>query len=187
MLRQFWIDARVRLAALFAKRLIRSRAEEELQFHLAMLEQRNIERGMVPTEARAQARRQLGNPTVITEHTLDSWRYAFVSTLIQDIRYGLRGFRRNPGFAATAVLSLALGIGANTAIFRLFDALLFRPLPVKSPEDLVLVTRHVGDQRSLMLNNGERAAFSDSETLAGLCASRHLADPRNQSGRIAVR
>ena len=173
MLRQFWIDARVRLAALFGRRLIRSRAEEELRFHLAMLEQRNIECGLAPTEARAQARRRLGNPTLITEHTLDSWRYAFVSTLLQDVRYGLRGFRKNPGFAATAVLSLALGIGANTAIFRLFDALLFRPLPVKSPEELVLVTRQVGDQRSLMLNNGERAAFSDSDTLAGLCASRH--------------
>jgi predicted permease len=173
MLRQFWIDARVRLAALFARRLIRSRAEEELQFHLAMLEQRNIECGLAPTEARAQAQRRLGNPTLIAEHTLDSWRYAFVSTLIQDVRYGLRGFRNNPGFAATALLSLALGIGANTAIFRLFDALLFRPLPVKSTEELVLVTRYVGDQRSLMLNNGERAAFSGSEALAGLCASRH--------------
>ena len=173
MLRQFWIDARVRLAALFARRHIRSRAEEELQFHLAMLEQRHIERGLAPGEARAQARRELGNPTLLTERSLDSWRYAFVSTLIQDARYGLRGFRKNPGFAATAVLSLALGIGANTAIFRLFDALLFRPLPVKSPEELVLVTRHVGDQRSLMLNNAERAAFSGSETLVGLCASRH--------------
>jgi len=60
----------------------------------------------------------------------------------------------------TAVLSLAFDIGANTAIFRLFDALLFRPLPVKPPEELVLVARYVGDQRSLMLNNGERAPFS---------------------------
>jgi hypothetical protein len=186
MLRQFWIDARVRLAALFARRQIRSRAEEELEFHRAMLEQRNLESGLAPAEARAQARRQLGNPTLIAEHTLDSWRYAFVSTLIQDVRYGLRGFRRNPGFAATAVLSLALGIGANTAIFRLFDALLFRPLPVKSPEELVLVTRYVGDQRSLMLNNGERAAFSDSETLAGLCASRHSRVRVTKSGESQI-
>src|SRR5215469_3753547 len=127
MLRQFFIDARVWLAALFARRLIRSRAEEELQFHLAMLEQRKIESGLGPTEARAQARRQLGNSMLIAEHTLASWRYAFVSALIQDVRYGLRGFRKNPGFAATAILSLALGIGANTAIFRLFDSLLLRP------------------------------------------------------------
>jgi hypothetical protein len=144
MLRQIWIDARVRLAALFARRLIRSRAEEELQFHLAMLEQRNIECGLAPAEARAQARRQLGNPTLITEHTLDSWRYAFVSTLIQDVRYGLRAFRKNPGFAATAVLSLVLGIGANTAIFRLFDALF--ALPVKSPRSSCS-SRAMGDQR----------------------------------------
>ncbi|HKD05472.1 MAG TPA: ABC transporter permease [Bryobacteraceae bacterium] len=186
MLRQLWrqlcIDARIRFAALFARRRIRSRAEEELQFHLAMLEQRHIDRGLAPGEARAQARRELGNPTLFTERTLDSWRYAFVSTLMQDVRYGLRGLRRNPGFAATAVLSLALGIGANTAIFRLFDALLFRPLPVKSPEELVLVTRKVGDQRSLMLTNGDRGAFSDSETLTGLCASRHSRIRLTRSG-----
>src|SRR5215471_8723874 len=173
MLRQLWIEARIRFAALFGRSHIRSRAEEELQFHLAMLEQRHIERGLAPGEARAQARRELGNPTLLSERALDSWRYAFVSTLMQDVRYGLRGFRRNPGFAATAALSLALGIGANIAIFRLFDALLFRPLPVKSPEELVLVTQNLGDQRSLMLTNGDREAFSASETLAGLCASRH--------------
>ncbi len=173
MFRQLWIDVRIRFAALFARRHIRSRADEELQFHQAMLEERLIERGLVPAEARAQARRELGNPTVLTERALDSWRYAFVSTLLQDVRYGLRGFRRNPGFAATAALSLALGIGANTAIFRLFDALLFRPLPVKSPEELVLITQKTGDQRSLMLTNGDREVLSGSETLAGLCASRH--------------
>jgi hypothetical protein len=174
MFRQFWIDTRVRFAALFARRDIRSRADEELQFHLAMLEQRHIDRGLAPGEARAQARRELGNPALLTERVVDSWRYAFVSTLIQDIRYAMRGLRRNPGFAVTAVLSLALGIGANTAIFRLFDALLFRPLPVKSPEELVLVTQHQpGGQRSLMLSNGDREAFNGSEALVGLCASRH--------------
>jgi predicted permease len=186
MLRQLWIDARVRLAALFARRDIHSRAQEELEFHLAMLEQRKIESGLPPADARAQARRELGNATLLAEHSVDSWRYAFVSTLFQDIRYGLRGFRKNPGFAATAVLSLALGIGANTAIFRLFDQLLFRPLPVKSPEELVLVTRNVDGKQVLMLGNGHRAAFMESETLVGLCASRHSRVRLTKSGESQV-
>jgi predicted permease len=173
MLRQLWIDVRVRLVALFARRSIRLRAQEELQFHLAMLEQRKIESTAAPAEARSLARREFGNPTLLTERALDSWMYGFIDTLILDIRFALRGIRRNPVFSTTAVLSLTLGIGANVAIFRLFDALLFTPLPVKSPEELVLITRRVGGQQSLMLSNADRAAFSGSETLSGLCASRH--------------
>jgi predicted permease len=173
MLNQFWIDARVRLAALFARRRLHARADEELQFHLAMRQQRLIELGVSAAEARARARRELGNPTLLAEQTLDSWRYSFVDTLLQDVRYGFRTMRKNPGFTATAVLSLALGIGANTAIFRLFDALLFRALPVASPGELVLATLRLSDRQSLMLNNRQREAFAGGEMLQGLCASRH--------------
>lgn len=173
MLSQFWIDVRTRLAALFGRRRLYARADEELQFHVAMREQRLIESGVPPGEAHTRARRELGNATLLAEQTLDSWGYSFVDTLIQDIRYGLRTLRRNPGFTASAVLSLALGIGANTAIFSLFDTLLFRALPVASPRELVLATQRFADRQSLMLNNRQREAFAGSETLVGLCASRH--------------
>src|SRR5262245_4177067 len=165
MLRQLWIDARVRLAALFGRDRLYARVDEELQFHLAMRVQRLIESGIPPGEAQARARRELGNRALLTEQSLDSWRYRLRDTLLQDIRFGLRTLRKNAGFTATAVLSLALGIGANTAIFRLFDALLFRGLPVERPDELVLATRRSGDRSNIMMNNRQREAFAGSETL----------------------
>jgi predicted permease len=98
---------------------------------------------------------------------------AMIASFRQDLRYGLRTLIRNPGFSATVVVSLALGIGANTAIFSLVDALLYRPLPVASPGELVLATRRLNDRQSLMLSNRDRQALASSETLSGLCASRH--------------
>ncbi len=173
MLEQFWIDVRVRLAALFARRSIYARADEELQLHVAMREQRLVELGMSGVDAHAKARRELGNPTLIAQQTLDSWGYTFVDTLIADVRYGLRGLRNHPAFALTAVLSLGLGIGANTAIFNLIDALLLQTLPVRAPEELVLVTQRFGGFQTNKLSLRYRDALSDSETLEGLCASRH--------------
>ena len=144
MFSQLWIDVRTRLAALFARRRLYARADEELQFHLAMREQRLVESGVPAGEAHARARRELGNPTVLAEQTLDSWRYSFMDTLIQDVRYGLRTMRRNPGFTLAAILSLSLGIGANTAVFSLMDTVMLRMLPVQNPERLVIFA-HRGD------------------------------------------
>ena len=139
MLHQFWIDLRVRLAALFGRRDLYARADEELQFHLAMREQRLIESGVEAEEARRRARRELGNAALLTELSLDSWRYRFMDTLVQDIRCGFRQIRRNPGFAAIAIATLALGIGGITAMFSAFDAILIRPLPYADAGRLVMV------------------------------------------------
>jgi predicted permease len=152
MFSQLWIDVRTRLAALFARRRLYARADEELQFHLAMREQRFAESGVPLGEAHARARRELGNPTVLAEQALDSWRYSFVDTLIQDVRYGLRTMCRNPGFTLAAILSLSLGIGANTAVFSLMDTVMVRMLPVHAPERLVIFA-HRGDGEASIGSN----------------------------------
>ena len=140
MVQQWWIDIRVRLAALFGRQRLHARTDEELQFHLMLLQQRLIDSGVPPAEARMRARRQFGNVALVRERTLDSWRYAFMETFVQDLRYGLRALRKWPGFAATAILTLAIAIGASTAIFSVFDALVLRPLPYRDPEQLIRIT-----------------------------------------------
>jgi len=90
------------------------------------------------------ARRVFGNTTLIKETVREMWGWASLERFVQDLRYGLRLMARSPGFTAVAVLSLALGIGANTAIFSVFDALLLRTLPVRRPEQLITLTRTDG-------------------------------------------
>src|SRR5713226_393457 len=90
------------------------------------------------------AQRAFGNTTLIKELVREMWGWSLVERFMQDLRYGLRLMARSPGFTAVAVLSLALGIGANTAIFSVFDALLLRTLPVRHPEQLITLTRTDG-------------------------------------------
>src|SRR5579864_6430545 len=116
----------------------RERARE-LEAYLDAETAENIARGMSPGEARYAARRKLGNPTLIREEIYRMNSLSFLETLWNDLRYGARLLRINRGFAVVAIASLALGIGANTAIFQLLDAVRLRALPVKNPQDLAQI------------------------------------------------
>jgi macrolide transport system ATP-binding/permease protein len=117
-----------RLRWLFARRQREEELEEELAFHL---EEEAEDRGY------DAARRNLGNLGLIKEDTRQMWGWTWVEQLMQDLRYAARTMLKNPAFTAMATLSLALGIGANTAIFSFLDALMLRWLPVGDPEELV--------------------------------------------------
>ena len=111
----------------------------ELESHLQIETDRNVEAGMSPADARTAAYRKLGNPARIRETIYEMNSISVLDTLWRDLRFALRSLRKRPGFTIVVVLSLALGIGANTAIFSLVDGFIFRPLPVPNPGGLVTI------------------------------------------------
>src|SRR5947209_2173379 len=123
---------------LFHRKNREAELEEEVQAHLRMAAQERIEQGDVASDARTSAIREFGNVVLVKEVTREMWGLGWLETLLQDLRYGLRQLRRNPGFTTVAVLTLALGIGANTAIFSVIDTAMFRSLPVRDPQWLVV-------------------------------------------------
>jgi len=152
--------------------------QEELEAHLQMAIADRVERGETEQAARQAALREFGNIALVQEVTRSTWGWSNLECLAHDVRYALRQLRKTPGFTVTAILTLALGIGANVAIFSLIYSAMLRSLPVPHPEELVSLQAHFAEVHSHDLideklaplqRNGMYKALSGQHALDGLC------------------
>jgi putative ABC transport system permease protein len=132
-------DLLLRMRSLFRRKIVEAEMDEELRFHFENHVAKLIRSGLTPAEAKRRARLEFGGMEQMKEEYRDSRGVSFIETVLQDIRYGLRILGRTPVITSVAIVSLALGIGANTAIFSMMDAVMLRLLPVRNPEELVQV------------------------------------------------
>jgi len=170
-------DLLMRLRSLFRKNSVDAEIDEELRFHFEQQVAMLVQSGLAPVEARRRARLDFGGLEQLKEEHRAARGVSFLETLFQDIRYGLRILGRTPVITAVAILSLALGIGANTAIFSLIDAVRVRMLPVQKPEELVQIGRlgpKSGNEPSFSFTNalweqirGQQDVFSGSFAWGG--------------------
>ncbi len=151
------MDWRTRLWWLFRRHRAEQDLDQEIRAHLDLEAEENVEAGMQRDEARYAARRAFGNVALAKESTRDVWIFGWLATLWQDLRYGVRTLAQSPGFTAIVLISLGLGIGANTAIFSVVNAALLRQSPFVEPERLVVL-----QLRNLTSERASNPLFSHS-------------------------
>ncbi|MGA2167395.1 MAG: ABC transporter permease [Terracidiphilus sp.] len=141
-----WLaQLRMRIEMLFGRGRAGARLDEELRFHIERQIAENIAGGMSAEEARYAAMRAFGNPALLREQARATWSWTWLELLLRDISYAVRTLSRTPGFAAVAILVMALGIGANVALFTIVRSVLFKPLPFNDPDRLVRLYEYSAD------------------------------------------
>jgi putative ABC transport system permease protein len=177
-----------RLRSFGRRRELEDRLEDEILFHVEQQIEKNLRAGLTPDEARRQALIRFGGVEQMRERTRDEFRAAPIEHLARDVRYGLRSLRRHAGFSAMAVLSLAIGIGANAAIFGVVQTMLFRQSPLAQPETLVNVYETEGGRgfNPMSHPNIEDLRKGTTQVFSGIAASTFFPAPVDGGGTVRI-
>ena len=159
-----------RLRGLVSRGRADAALDDDIQAHLELLTRDYIQRGLSPRDAQAAARRAFGGVDQMKETYRDQRGLPAIETFLQDLRYAARMLRRDPAFATVAIISLAIGIGASTAAFSVFNAVMLRPLPVPDPDRLVLLQPQRRGEQFILFNPIYEELRARQTTLSGMFA-----------------